>query len=116
MRTLPHDPTEAGLVDGASVRRQYWRIVLPLCRPAPAALATLLSIWICNDFFCALVPICTGENMPITSALNNLDGAYFAGPILVAAGALLTAVPTLIVYFVLQRQFVSGLTLGANKD
>ncbi len=115
MRSLPHELTEAALVDGASVWRQYWQIVLPLCRPAMAALATLLSIWIYNDFFWALVLISTGENMPITSALNNLTGSYFTDPNLVAAGALLTAIPTLIVYFVLQRQFVSGLTLGANK-
>ncbi|MFJ8468818.1 carbohydrate ABC transporter permease [Streptomyces swartbergensis] len=115
MRSLPHELTEAALVDGASVWRLYWQIVLPLCKPAMAALATLLSIWIYNDFFWAIVLISTGENMPITSALNNLSGQYFTDPNLVAAGALLTAIPTLIVYFVLQRQFVSGLTLGANK-
>ncbi|MEU5630125.1 carbohydrate ABC transporter permease [Streptomyces rishiriensis] len=115
MRMLPHELTEAALVDGASVWRMYWQIVLPLCRPAMAALATLLSIWIYNDFFWAIVLISTGENMPITSALSNLSGQYFTDPNLVAAGALLTAIPTLTVYFVLQRQFVSGLTLGANK-
>jgi multiple sugar transport system permease protein len=115
MRSLPHELTEAALVDGASAWRLYWQITLPLCRPAMAALATLLSIWIYNDFFWALVLISTGENMPVTSALNNLSGQYFTDPNLVAAGALLTAIPTLIVYFVLQRQFVSGLTLGANK-
>ncbi|MFG2310575.1 carbohydrate ABC transporter permease [Streptomyces sp. NPDC048566] len=115
MRMLPVELTEAALVDGASVWRMYWQIVLPLCRPAMAALATLLSIWIYNDFFWAIVLISTGENMPITSALNNLSGQYFTDPNLVAAGALLTAVPTLVVYFALQRQFVSGLTLGANK-
>ncbi|MEU6086535.1 carbohydrate ABC transporter permease [Streptomyces sp. NPDC047085] len=115
MRSLPHELTEAALVDGASVWRLYWQITLPLCKPAMAALATLLSIWIYNDFFWALVLISTGENMPITSALNNLSGQYFTDPNLVAAGALLTAIPTLIVYFLLQRQFVSGLTLGSNK-
>ncbi|KUN80598.1 ABC transporter permease [Streptomyces bungoensis] len=115
MRSLPHELTEAALVDGASVWRLYWQITLPLCRPAMAALATLLSIWIYNDFFWALVLISTGENMPITSALNNLSGQYFTDPNLVAAGALLTAIPTLIVYFALQRQFVSGLTLGSAK-
>ncbi|MCX5137437.1 MULTISPECIES: carbohydrate ABC transporter permease [unclassified Streptomyces] len=115
MRSLPHELTEAALVDGASVWRMYWQITLPLCKPAMAALGTLLSIWIYNDFFWAIVLISTGENMPITSALNNLSGQYFTDPNLVAAGALLTAIPTLIVYFALQRQFVSGLTLGANK-
>ncbi|MFF3446180.1 carbohydrate ABC transporter permease [Streptomyces sp. NPDC002667] len=116
MRSLPHELTEAALVDGASVWRLYWQITLPLCKPAMAALATLLSIWIYNDFFWALVLISTGENMPITSALNNLSGEYFTDPNLVASGALLTAIPTLVVYFALQRQFVSGLTLGANKS
>ncbi|MFI1068733.1 carbohydrate ABC transporter permease [Streptomyces puniciscabiei] len=115
MRSLPHELTEAALVDGASVWRLYWQITLPLCKPAMAALATLLSIWIYNDFFWALVLISTGHNMPITSALNNLSGQYFTDPNLVAAGSLLTAIPTLIVYFALQRQFVSGLTLGSNK-
>ncbi|MFG2661783.1 carbohydrate ABC transporter permease [Streptomyces sp. NPDC048425] len=115
MRMLPHELTEAALVDGASVWRLYWQIVLPLCRPAMAALATLLSIWIYNDFFWAIVLVATGENMPITSALQNLTGQYFTDPNLIAAGALLTAIPTLVVYFALQRQFVSGLTLGANK-
>ncbi|MEU6511171.1 MULTISPECIES: carbohydrate ABC transporter permease [Streptomyces] len=115
MRSLPHELTEAALVDGASVWRLYWQITLPLCKPAMAALATLLSIWIYNDFFWALVLISTGDNMPITSALNNLSGQYFTDPNLVAAGSLLTAIPTLIVYFALQRQFVSGLTLGSNK-
>ncbi|MDX2846734.1 carbohydrate ABC transporter permease, partial [Streptomyces ipomoeae] len=68
MKMLPHELTEAALVDGASVWRLYWQITLPLCKPAMAALATLLSIWIYNDFFWALVLISTGENMPITSA------------------------------------------------
>jgi len=115
MRSLPHELTEAALVDGASVWRLYWQITLPLCKPAMAALATLLSIWIYNDFFWALVLISPGANMPITSALNNLSGQYFTDPNLVAAGSLLTAIPTLAVYFVLQRQFVNGLTLGSNK-
>lgn len=115
MKTIPREMDEAAIMDGASLWTRFWRLTLPLCRPALAALATLLTTWIYNDFFWAIVLISTGENMPITSALNNLSGQYFTDPNLVAAGALLTAIPTLIVYFVLQRQFVSGLTLGANK-
>jgi multiple sugar transport system permease protein len=115
MRTIPKEISEAALVDGASVWRQFWQIVLPLCRPAFAALATLESIWIYNDFFWALVLFSTGNKRPITSALANLQGQYFTNQNLIAAGALMTAVPTLIVYLVLQRHFISGLTLGANK-
>ncbi|QUQ69338.1 carbohydrate ABC transporter permease [Kutzneria sp. CA-103260] len=115
MKTIPHELTEAALVDGASVFRQFWQIILPLCRPAFAALATLLTIWIYNDFFWGLVLFQTGSDRPITSAIASLQGQYFSNQNLIAAGALLTAIPTLVIYLALQRQFVSGLTLGANK-
>ncbi|WP_399946307.1 carbohydrate ABC transporter permease [Streptomyces sp. BBFR25] len=115
MKTIPKEITEAALVDGAPVWRQFFQIVLPLCRPAFAALATLESIWIYNDFFWPLTLIETGDKRPITSALANLQGAYFTNPNLIAAGALMTAIPTLLVYFALQRQFISGLTLGSGK-
>ncbi|EWM14187.1 carbohydrate ABC transporter permease [Kutzneria sp. 744] len=115
MKTIPHELTEAALVDGASVFRQFWQIILPLCRPAFAALATLLTIWIYNDFFWGLVLFETGSDRPITSAISSLQGQYFSNQNLIAAGALLTAIPTLTIYLALQKQFVSGLTLGANK-
>jgi multiple sugar transport system permease protein len=115
MKTIPATLSEAAVVDGASVWQTFSRIILPLLKPAMAALATLLSIWIYNDFFWAIVLISNGDNMPITSALKNLSGEYFTNDNLVAAGAIITAIPTLVVYFLLQRQFVSGLTLGAEK-
>ncbi|GHH79176.1 ABC transporter permease [Streptomyces sulfonofaciens] len=115
MKTIPKEISEAALVDGAPVWRQFLQIVLPLCRPAFAALATLESIWIYNDFFWSLVLIQTGDKRPITSALANLQGQYFTNPNLIAAGALMTAIPTLLVYFALQRQFISGLTIGSGK-
>ena len=55
MKTLPKELTEAALVDGAGVLRQFWQIILPLCRPPLAALATLEITWIYNDFFWAVV-------------------------------------------------------------
>ncbi len=115
MRNLPVELSEAALIDGAPAWRHYWSVILPLCRPPLAALATLLVTWIYNDFFWALVLMRTGSMRPITSALNNLQGQYFTNNNLVAAGALLVAVPTIAVYFALQRHFVAGLTLGANK-
>ncbi|PRY46572.1 carbohydrate ABC transporter permease [Umezawaea tangerina] len=115
MKTIPHELTEAARVDGASVFRQYWQVILPLCRPALAALATLEFTWIYNDFLWALVLIQTGDKMPITSALQNLKGTFFTDNNLVAAGSLLVALPTLVVFFTLQRQFVGGLTLGSTK-
>jgi multiple sugar transport system permease protein len=115
MRTIPGELGEAALVDGASAWRQYWQIILPLCRPVLAALATLEFTWIYNDFFWATVLMQTGSNRPITAALNNLTGEFFVNNNLISAGALIVAIPTLVVFFALQKQFVSGLTLGANK-
>jgi len=115
MKTLPHELTEAARVDGASAWRQYWQITLPLCRAPLAALATLEFTWIYNDFFWALVLMVSGDKRPITSALNNLQGQFFIDNNLVAAGSLIVALPTVIVYFLLQKQFIGGLTLGATK-
>lgn len=115
MRTLPKELTEAALVDGAPVSAIYRRVILPLCKPALAALATLQFTWIYNDFFWALLLMKTGDKRPITSALNNLGGQFFTNNNLLAAGALLVAIPTIIVYIALQRQFIRGLTLGATK-
>ncbi|MEH0110348.1 carbohydrate ABC transporter permease [Tersicoccus sp. MR15.9] len=115
MRALPHELTEAALVDGASVWRQYTSVILPLTRPALAALATLEFAWIYNDFFWALVLLRDGSLMPVTTALNNLKGNFFTDNNLIAAGAILVALPTVLIYVLLQKHFVSGLTLGANK-
>ena len=115
MKTLPKELNEAALVDGASVWKTFHAIILPLTRPALAALAVLQVTWIYNDFFWALFLMGTGSKFPITSALNNLKGQYFVDMNLVAAASLLVALPTLIVFFALQKQFVSGLTLGSTK-
>lgn len=63
----------------------------------------------------ATVLISKGECSPVTSALNNLRGQFFADTNLVAAGSIIVALPVLIVFFVLQKQFVAGLTLGSTK-
>ncbi|WP_349903630.1 carbohydrate ABC transporter permease [Parafrigoribacterium humi] len=115
MKALPTELSEAAVVDGASVWRQYYGIIMPLTRPAFAALGTLEVIWIYNDFFWPLLFIQTGDRLPLTTGLNNLKGQFLSDYNLMAAGAIITVIPTLIIYLVLQRQFVAGLTLGANK-
>ena len=115
MKALPHDLTEAAFVDGAGVWRQYISIILPLTRPALAALGTLEVIWIYNDFFWPLLFIQSGDRLPITTALLNLKGQFLTDYNLLAAGAVIVVIPTLIIYLILQRQFVAGLTLGASK-
>jgi multiple sugar transport system permease protein len=115
MKTISKEITESAIVDGAHVIRIWWNIVLPLCRPALAAMAVLLFTFIYNDFFWALILISHGDKRPITSALNNLKGEFFVNDNLIAAGALLAAIPPILVFIFLQRQFIAGLTLGSTK-
>lgn len=115
MKTLPNELTEAAVVDGAGVFQIYYKIVMPLVRPAFAALVVLETTWIYNDFFWALLLMKSSSRMPITSALNSLKGAFFVDNNLVAAGAIIVALPTMIVFFAAQKQFISGLTLGSTK-
>lgn len=115
MKTISKEITESAIIDGAHVLRIWWNIILPLCRPALAAMATLLFTFMYNDFFWALVLISHGDKRPITSALNNLQGEFFVNNNLIAAGALLAALPPILVFFVLQKQFIAGLTLGSTK-
>ena len=115
MKTISRELNEAALVDGAGVFRIYWSVILPLCRPALAALATLEFTFIYNDFFWALLLMKSGDRRPITSALNNLQGQFVTDTNVLAAGALLAAIPTILVYIALQRHFERGLALGATK-
>ena len=115
MKTISKEITESAIIDGAHVLRIWWSIILPLCRPALAAMATLLFTFMYNDFFWALVLISHGDKRPITSALNNLQGEFFVNNNLIAAGALLAALPPIIVFIALQKHFIAGLTLGSTK-
>ncbi|MFN8631026.1 MAG: carbohydrate ABC transporter permease [Chloroflexota bacterium] len=114
-KQIPREINEAAVVDGASVWKTYWSVLLPLARPALAALATLEFTWIYNDFFWGILLLRTGNKFPVTSALNNLSGQFFTDNNLLAAGSIIVALPTLIVYFALQKHFVAGLTLGSTK-
>jgi multiple sugar transport system permease protein len=116
MKTIPRELTEAAICDGASVMRTFRQVILPMSRPALAALLTLGFTWMYNDFFWALVLMPTGNKRPITTGLNDLQGLFFSDNNLLAAGALIVALPTLVVYLIAQRQLVRGLSLGLTKD
>jgi multiple sugar transport system permease protein len=115
MRTIPKEMQEAAFVDGAGVFRQFWQVILPLCRPALAALATLQITWVYNDFFWAVAFMRTGDKFPVTSSLQNLRGQFFTDYNLLSAGSVIVAIPTLVIFFLLQRHLRAGLTLGATK-
>ena len=115
LRTVPGELVEAAVIDGASLHRALWAVVVPISRPAIAALAALQTTWIYNDYLWGLVLMRTGDKRPITSALNGLRGEYFTDTNLLAAASILVALPTLVVFLVARRQLRRGLTLGAVR-
>jgi len=115
MKTIPKEISESATIDGANVFRHYWNVILPLLRPALAALSVLMTTWIYNEFFWALVLMSDDSKRPITSALRRLQGQYVTDFNLLAAGAIIAALPTVILFFVLRKQFIAGLTLGSTK-
>lgn len=115
MKTIPKEISESATIDGANVFRHYWNVILPLLRPALAALSVLMTTWIYNEFFWALVLMSDDSKRPITSALRRLQGQYVTDFNLLAAGAIIAAAPTVILFFILRKQFIAGLTLGSTK-
>jgi multiple sugar transport system permease protein len=115
MKLLPKELNEAAMVDGASLWTTYSRVIMPLTRPALAALATLEFAWIYNDFFWAVIFEQRGDDRPITSALANLGGQFTTDTNVVAAASIFVIIPVMVVYFALQKHFIAGLTLGSTK-
>jgi len=115
MRTIPTSLFESAVIDGANEWTIYSRIGLPLVVPALAALATLEFTWVFNDYLWALVLVNRDELKPVTTGLSTLLGQYINNWPLIVAGSLLATIPTLIVFFALQRYFIGGLTMGATK-
>jgi multiple sugar transport system permease protein len=115
MRTVPSEILEAARIDGASEFMLYWRIMMPLSLSALAALATLEFTWIFNDYLWAIVLVNDSSKQPATAGLATLRGQYITNWPVIVAGALLVTLPTVIVFTVLQRYFIQGLTLGSGK-
>ncbi len=115
MRAIPNEIQQAAVIDGASPLQIFWRVILPLTRPALASLAALSFTWIFNDLLWSITVIRTDTKMPITSALLGLQGQYVSQWNVIAAGSVIAAIPTVAVFLRFQRHFVAGLALGAVK-
>ena len=115
MRDLPHEIYEAATIDGAGDLRIYCG---SSCRCAARRWPRSPHwprTWIFNDLLWALTVLRTETKFPITAALLNLQGGYTSQWNVVAAGSVIAAIPTAIVFFAFQRQFVSGLLVGSSK-
>lgn len=115
MRAIPAEIQQAAVVDGAGPWQIFWRIILPLTRPALAALSALSFTWVFNDLLWAITVLRSDTKMPITAALIGLHGQYVSMWNVIAAGSVIAAAPTVAVFLRFQRHFVAGLNLGAVK-
>tara|TARA_B100001142_G_C14344269_1_gene659281 strand:+ start:4011 stop:4862 length:852 start_codon:yes stop_codon:yes gene_type:complete len=116
IKELPHEIVESARIDGASELRVFWNIILPLIRPALAALAVLEFTFIWNDYFWALVLVQGDEARPITLGIQALRGRWTSFWHLISAGSIIAALPPVFMFFMLQKHFIAGLTMGAVKE
>ena len=112
---LPKELLEAARIDGHSEFSIFCKIVIPLSVPAIASLGIFQFVWVWNDLMNALVLLQNPKKFPLTVALQGLLGQYGSEWNLLASGAFVSMSIPLVVFFLLQRYFVRGLTAGAVK-
>jgi multiple sugar transport system permease protein len=115
IKALPFDLVESARIEGVDEFKIFWYVVLPLVRPAIAALSVLIFTFVWNDFFWATVLTQGEASKPITAGVRALNGQFVSQWHLVSAASLMAAVPPVAMFFLMQRHFIAGLTLGAVK-
>ncbi|MFP3463876.1 carbohydrate ABC transporter permease [Leifsonia sp. SIMBA_070] len=113
--TLPLELDEAARLDGCNPFQIYWHILLPLVRPALVALALLTVVNSWNDLLWPLVVNSSPEHLPVSAGLANLQGQFVDKYQLIMAGAVLTTAPIILLFAVLQRQFIAGFATSGLK-
>ncbi len=115
IRALPFPLIEAARVEGISEIRIFWYVVLPLMKPALAALAVLIFTFIWNDYFWAVVLTQGPDAQPVTAGITEFNSQFRAAYHLMSAGSIVAALPPVAMFFLMQKHFIAGLTLGAVK-
>ena len=115
MLSVPQDLLEAARIDGAGEWRIYWSVVMPLARPILATLATFMFMSMWNDFMWPLIILSDQSHYTLPVALANLSGEHVQDIELMMAGAVVTVLPVLTLFIVLQRYYIAGLMAGSVK-
>lgn len=116
IKGLPIDLEEAAIVDGANRWTIYWRIILPLIRPALAAFGIFTFLFQWNNFFRPLIFLNSIENYTVPLAINFFRGQYATDFALLMAGSAISIVPVLIVYIIGQRHIIEGIATTGLKQ
>jgi multiple sugar transport system permease protein len=115
MLSIPQELLEAARIDGASELRIYWSIVLPLASPILATLATFMFMSTWNDFMWPLIILSDQSHYTLPVAVANLVGEHVQDVELMMASSVLTVLPVLVLFIVLQRYYIAGLMVGGVK-
>ena len=115
IRALPYSLIEAARVEGVAEWKIFIYIVLPLMKPAIAALSVLIFTFIWNDYFWAIVLTQGPDTQPVTAGITAFNSQYRAAYHMMSAGSIVAAIPPVFMFFLMQRHFIAGLTLGAVK-
>ncbi len=114
--SIPDSLLDAARIDGAGEFRIYWSLVLPLCKPILVTLATFTFMGTWNDFMWPLVILTDSDFYTLPVALANLMGEHAMDTELMMAGAVLTVLPVILLFLVLQKYYIEGLVLGSVKE
>jgi alpha-glucoside transport system permease protein len=112
---LPRDILESAFIDGATNFTIFTQLILPLSVPAIASFAIFQFLWVWNDYLVALVVLGGGNNEVVTQTLANMVGTKGQDWHLLTAGAFVSMVVPMVVFFSLQRYFVRGMMAGSVK-
>jgi multiple sugar transport system permease protein len=115
MRTIPGELLDAAKMDGASHFHIWWRIILPLTRPALGAVAIFTFVGIWDDFLGPLIIISSADHYTVQLGLASFVKKNQTSWDLVMAGSVLATLPVLIAFLIFQRQFIRGLTITGLK-
>ena len=116
MQTIPLEMEEAAYMEGANVFQVFTRIIIPLCRPSLATVAIFSFLWSYNDLFVQKIMIAGHKKFyPVSTLLEEISSQYGTDFGLMAASVTIIVIPVMLVYVLLQKNIINGLTAGAIK-
>ena len=115
MKTIPRSLIEASMMDGATEWQIYLKVALPLSAPAMATAAIFVGVMVWNDLLYPLLFVASPDKKTLPLSLLDFQGEYFTNYPMIFSGVLIASIPMIILYIFLQRYFIEGMTVGANK-
>ena len=114
-RSIPNEINEAAIIDGCNVFQNYSRIIMPLSPTVIATVVIFNLVWIWNDMLYPLIFISSQELKTLARALLSFKGQFLSRYTVMFAGVVMASIPLAIVYLLLQKKFISGMTAGSVK-